>query len=175
MNHAVLMATIIACVATLAGLVVYRAVRSRKGWPDFPRPLAAESPAPAGECFEMRVEPAGGKLVVSGRLAVFVSPGSQYSVWRQFPRSIRFHLIEYPGGTDRELPDHTLSISDTNEVYARYAGMPCDRIVAKEFAMDLLEMYSDIFTAAGRYTIEGRHAGMKTEPVSFILSKTDIL
>jgi hypothetical protein len=132
-------------------------------------------PAPTEESFTIRVpcraRLSDGKFPVSGRLAIFVPEGSQYSTWRQFPRAILFRLISSPTGASRDFPDRTLSISDTRETYEDYARRPSNRIVACDFNMDLMETYPEELTAPGRYELDASYRGLKTKPVAFVLEQ----
>ena len=77
--------------------------------------LAPSESEPKEEGFTIRVSSyvrmGDRKLMVSGRLAIFVRPGAQYATWRQFPSTIEFHLVSAPEGACREFANWEMSIS----------------------------------------------------------------
>jgi hypothetical protein len=156
----------------LAGWGCYR--RRRIAEPvTTPEPAPPVESIPSAEGFELHVVPPARlgeeKLVVAGRLAVFVKDGEQYATWRQFPGAIRFRMLRAPAGIRHEFADLTLNISDTNQVYANYAGMPSNRIVGKDFEMNLLPSYPAVFNVPGIYEIDAEYGGQRSNPVTITL------
>jgi hypothetical protein len=167
-------AIVILTLSVLTTLLFLRGRSDSRRRRPVPAPVAPPAePAPTKESFEIHLlappRLSENTIRLGGRLAVFVPCGAQYSTWRQFPNSIRFHLLQTPAGSERDFPDHTLSISDSNETYSQYGAEPCDCIVAKHFEMDLLRNYPALFTTPGRYELEAFYAGMHAPAVAFVL------
>lgn len=98
------------------------------------------------------------QITLIGRLQVYVKNGSQYAIWRQFPRAIYFEVIDELGNKTLT-PDPTRSISDHHETYKRYASMPADQIVGKNFELNIYQNVHPIIAKAGRYQIRARYFG----------------
>lgn len=81
-------------------------------------------------------------LFVRGELSTFVNCGSQYATWRQFPRVIRYKVIDLESNIVYTSIDMVLSISESgNEIFEHYGKEPCNQIVSKDFSVYLNEIY----------------------------------
>ena len=81
-------------------------------------------------------------LFVQGELSTFVSCGSQYATWRQFPGAVQYKVIDLESNKVYASIGMMLSISESdNEIFDRYAKEPCNQIVSKDFSVNLNEVY----------------------------------
>jgi hypothetical protein len=83
-----------------------------------------------------------GDIKIDGRLSTFVNCGSQYAMWRQFPRAIKYTLKDLDSGATYNSIDMTLSISEHGtDIYEKYRQQPCDQVVSKSFTVNLNEVF----------------------------------
>ena len=125
--------------------------------------------SPGEEAFALRINGdvsfAEKRLPLAGRLQIWVSAGSQYATWRQFPAAIRYEVREPLGGVSMT-PDLSLSISDSSEMYAGYGERPCDQVVGQNFEADVFATLcggllsgTPTIPGPGRYQIRAHHMG----------------
>ncbi len=82
------------------------------------------------------------KVKISGRFSTFVTCGSQYATWFQFPQTIMYSIKDLKTGTVYESINNELSISwDGNSVYEEYSTEPCDQIVNEDFSVFVEDIY----------------------------------
>lgn len=98
------------------------------------------------------------RLELRGRLQLYVRSGSQYATWRQFPQAMRYE-IETPAGDVALSNDLTLSISDTQESYERYAAEPADQVVGVSFEVSVFDQLSRLIEGPGRYRLRAHYLG----------------
>lgn len=82
------------------------------------------------------------KVLIHGTLSIFVNCGSQYAIWSQFPRNVRYVIKDLDTEEVFESIDEELSISwSGNDVYDNYAKEPCNKVVKKSFSIPLDTLY----------------------------------
>lgn len=61
-------------------------------------------------------------IIVNGVLSIFVNCGSQYALWYQFPRVIKYALKDLDSGNVYNSESNALSTShDGNQIHEQYA------------------------------------------------------
>ncbi len=82
------------------------------------------------------------KVQIDGHFSTFVTCGSQYATWHQFPETINYTIKDLKTGETYQSIDNTLSISwDGNEVYEEYSNKPCDQIISEDFSVYIEDVY----------------------------------
>lgn len=83
-----------------------------------------------------------GKFQVDGSFSTFVSCGSQYAMWSQFPKGVIYFIKDIKTNQVYESINNELSISwNGNEVYQEFSKKSCNEIVTEEFSVFLGDIY----------------------------------
>ena len=113
-----------------------------------------------------------GSIRVRGRFQIFVRQGSQFATWFPFPNELYFHILKNPDG-ERGEPPHfpTRNVSATRETYDYYASLPADKVVGRDFDLDLIQGFglAKYFQKPGDYVLEVEYLGIRSKLYSFTL------
>jgi|GEM_PF-1426936 len=83
-----------------------------------------------------------GEITFHGVFATFVKCGCQYSTWYLFPDKISYILKDLDKGEVYKSVDMDITIShDGNSIYDEYAKEPCDKVVSKNFSINIKEIW----------------------------------
>lgn len=110
----------------------------------------------------------GGKLLINGKLGVFVNCGSQLSIWASFPQDVQFKVTDLQTGKQYVSGRGPESISYHQSTIASYAKMPCNQIVEEEFVVDLANnlWMPQLPHVIGAIKIEAEYLSIKSNELS---------
>lgn len=108
---------------------------------------------------------------IAGIFQLYVSCGSQLSVWSLFPRAIDIRVTDILSGETYQSVDYsTMNVSWTSETVSGCADKPCDQIVGEYFTFDLFRQVGDLPLCATILEIRAAYFGKESEPVQVDIS-----
>lgn len=109
-----------------------------------------------------------GKLLINGKLGIFVNCGSQLSVWASFPRDIQFKVTDLHTGKYYVSERGPHSFSYDQFTIDEYAKMPCNKIIEQEFGVDFDDNYwaPPLLKIKGAIKIEAEYLNIKSNELS---------
>ncbi|MET0355327.1 MAG: hypothetical protein ABW044_01050 [Cellvibrio sp.] len=82
------------------------------------------------------------EIRLNGSYSTFVNCGSQYAIWYQFPKAIRYTVKDLDSGEVYMSIDNQLSISHSgNQIYETYSKKDCGKVVTESFSVSLNDIY----------------------------------